>query len=176
MVSSNILAALLLCILTGAVGFSRDVRTEGKAPSKPPGVVIDYLPSRLKSYVGSPSIAVLPDGRYAASHDIFGDGPRRGRTCIFESADSGRTWKPLVHLVGQYWSTLFVHRGRLYIMGTSRKHGDIVIRRSTDGGKTWTNPKDEKTGLLAEGRFHCAPVPVVVHKGRIWRAFEVNGG
>jgi hypothetical protein len=149
---------------------------EKAVKSRPPGVVIDYLPSQLKNYVGSPSIAILADGRYVASHDIFGDGPRSGRTCIFESADSGRTWKPLLELTGQYWSTLFVHRGHLYIMGTSRKHGDIVIRRSTDGGKTWTNPKDEKTGLLAQGRFHCAPVPVVVHKGRIWRAFEVDGG
>jgi hypothetical protein len=61
-------------------------------------------------------------------------------------------------------------------MGTSRKHGDIVIRHLTDGGKTWTKPEDEKTGLLGEGRFHCAPVPVVVHNGRIWRAFEVDRG
>jgi hypothetical protein len=29
---------------------------------------------------------------------------------------------------------------------------------------------------LAKGRYHCAPVPVVVHKGRIWRAFEVDNG
>ncbi|MHC4657919.1 MAG: hypothetical protein ACYS83_01915 [Planctomycetota bacterium] len=69
-----------------------------------------------------------------------------------------------------------MHRGELYIIGTSRKHGNIVIRRSTDGGKTWTNPKNNNTGLLVEGRFHCAPVPVVVHNGRIWRAFEVDGG
>lgn len=81
-----------------------------------------------------------------------------------------------MELDGQWWSTLFVHGGQLYIMGTSTKHGDIVIRRSSDGGRTWTEPKDESSGLLVEGRFHCAPVPVVVHKGRIWRAFEVNRG
>ena len=155
---------------------TEDKDTAKLGHSKPPGVVIDYLPSQLKNYVGSPAIAVLPNGRYVASHDIFGDTPRSGRTCIFESADSGRTWQPLAELRGQYWSSLFVHRGRLYIIGTSRKHGDIVIRRSTDGGKTWTEPRDERAGLLAEGRFHCAPVPVVEHNGRIWRAFEVDGG
>lgn len=33
-------------------------------------------------------------------------------------------------------------------------------------------PGDARSGLLAEGHFHCGPVPVVVHKGRVWRAFE----
>lgn len=33
-------------------------------------------------------------------------------------------------------------------------------------------PRDASSGLLAEGKFHCAPTPVVVHAGRIWRAFE----
>jgi len=26
--------------------------------------------------------------------------------------------------------------------------------------------------LFAEGQYHCAPVPVVVHNGRLWRAME----
>jgi len=176
MVNRNVLLGLAVFILSSTFGLSQDARVGKTVEPQPPGVVIDYLPSRLKDYVGSPSIAVLPNGHYAASHDIFGDGPRGGRTCIFESADSGRTWKPLTQLAGQYWSTLFVHKDALYIIGTSRKHGDIVIRRSTDGGKTWTEPKDGNSGLLAEGRFHCAPVPVVVHNGRIWRAFEINRG
>jgi len=38
---------------------------------------------------------------------------------------------------------------------------------------TWTTPEDKNTGLLAsDGRYHCAPVPVVVHNGRIFRAME----
>jgi len=145
-------------------------------PGPVPGVVIDYLAPALHDYVGSPSIAILPNGRYVASHDIFGDGPRsKGpRTLVFESADSGRTWRQLAELIPQFWSSLFVHRGQLYIIGIGR--GDIIIRRSADGGKTWSNPKDKSTGLLAKGRFHCAPVPVVVHKGRIWRGFEVDQG
>ena len=40
----------------------------------------------------------------------------------------------------------------------------MVIRRSDDGGLTWTTPEDSQSGLLLVGnRFHCAPVPVVIH-------------
>jgi hypothetical protein len=54
-------------------------------------------------------------------------------------------------------------------------------RRSTDGGNTWTHPRDEQSGLLFRGgayhtppNYHCAPVPVCVVEGRIYRAFEDN--
>ncbi|MHC4184698.1 MAG: sialidase family protein [Planctomycetota bacterium] len=148
-------------------------------PGPVPGVAIDYLDSKDKDYVGSPGIAIVSKGHYVASHDTFGDGPKGGKgrlTTVFESADFGRTWKRLTELDGQWWSSLFVHKGQLYIIGVSRKHGNIVIRRSTDGGKTWTEPVDENTGLLVEGRFHCAPVPVTEHNGRLWRGFEVDSG
>ncbi len=148
-------------------------------PGPVPGAVIDYSPSKTKDYVGSPSIAILGNGHYVASHDTFGDGPKAGKGCftsIFESADSGKTWRRLTELQGQWWSSLFVHKDQLYIFGTSTKHGNIVIRRSTDGGKTWTKPDDKNTGLLVEGKFHCAPVPVTIHNGRFWRGFEISGG
>ncbi len=64
-------------------------------------------------------------------------------------------------------------------MGTSAGGGNIVIRRSDDGGHTWTTPRDEHSGLLRnDAKFHCAPVPVIVHSGRIWRAMEdmMGGG
>jgi len=138
-----------------------------------PGVVIDYSPAETGKYIGSPSIVALPNGDYIASHDFFGPGTEYNRSSIFRSTDAGKTWQKLSELDGQFWSTLFVHKAALYIMGTSREYGHVVIRRSTDGGVTWTTPNDENTGLLiAEGQYHCAPVPVVMHKGRIWRAME----
>ncbi|MGD8500030.1 MAG: SUMF1/EgtB/PvdO family nonheme iron enzyme [Phycisphaerales bacterium] len=138
-----------------------------------PGVVIDHSPSKTGEYLGSPSIAVLPNGAYVVSHDFYGPATKEDRTAIFSSKDAGKTWERLTAFYGQYWSTLFVHKGALYILGTSTHHGSVVIRRSTDGGVTWTTPKDEHTGLLiARGQYHCAPVPVVVHNGRIWRAME----
>lgn len=140
-----------------------------------PGVVIDHQPASSGRYVGSPSIAILPGGDYVASHDVFGpkSGYReRATTRVFRSGDRGRSWRHVSDVDGQLWSTLFVHRGDLYIMGTLARYNDAVIRRSTDAGQTWTDPKDDETGLLLTGLFHCAPVPVIVHGGRLWRAME----
>lgn len=141
-----------------------------------PGVVIDHVPASAGLYIGSPSLAILPDGSYAASHDLFG--PRSGehvraRSLVFGSADRGRTWERLAEISGAFWSSLFVHRGDLYLLGTDRHHGNIVVRRSQDGGRTWTEPTDGKSGLIRDnGEYHCAPTPVTEHRGRLWRAFE----
>lgn len=173
MTGRGTLSAVALCLLAGATAFSQETTRQVPGRGGPPGVVIDRSPDPARVYIGSPSIAVLPDGRYVASHDWFGPGTKNRRTTVFGSRDRGRTWQRLTGLDGQWWSSLFVHRGGLYIMGTSGQWGNAVIRRSTDGGKTWTTPVDSDTGLLAGGgQYHCAPVPVVVHRGRIWRAME----
>ncbi len=143
-----------------------------------PGVVIDHLPASSGQYVGSPALAVLPGGDYVAAHDLFG--PRsteftRAVTRVFRSADRGRTWQKIAEVDGQFWSSLFVHRDRLYLLGTRSHYGPAVIRRSEDGGRTWTTPRDETTGLLLAGACHCAPVPVLEHGGRLWRAMEEIG-
>lgn len=144
--------------------------------SKLPGVVIDYRPASPKIYIGSPALAVLPNGRYVASHDEFGPGSAyrtRAVSFVFESADRGQSWKQIARIEGMFWGSLFVHNGVLYLMGTDKEYGRIVIRRSADGGHIWTEPLDSKTGLLTtDDRYHCAPVPVVVHNGRILRAME----
>jgi hypothetical protein len=77
---------------------------------------------------------------------------------------------------GAFWSRLFVHNDALYLFGTNRHHGFLVIRRSVDGGVTWSEPKDEKTGLLAVGMFHMAPNPVVVRDGTLYIAIEFADG
>lgn len=144
--------------------------------TKPPGVVIDHIPAWMGEYVGSPAIAVLPNGDYVASHDIFrrnllGTDPQN-ELVIFGSKDKGRTWQRRAEIEG-FWSNLFVHRGSLYCMGVTREYGHVVIRRSTDGGFTWTEPTDKSKGLLLDdARYHTAPVPMLVHSGRIWRAME----
>lgn len=138
-----------------------------------PGVVIDHIPGESGIYIGSPSITVLPNGEYLASHDYFGPKSPQNRTAVFSSRDQGKTWKKLIDVEGQFWSTLFVNKGSVYLMGTTAHYGSAVIRRSTDGGRTWTDPKDKNSGLLLDdGKYHCAPVPVVAHQGRIWRAME----
>jgi hypothetical protein len=143
-----------------------------------PGTVVDHSPKSTNRYVGSPSIAILPNGDYVASHDWFGSGTNYNTTEIFRSSDRGLSWRRIATVEGQFWSTLFWHQGSLYLMGTSSRYGYCAIRRSSDGGRTWTTPSDGETGrLFPEANYHTAPMPVVVHNGRIWRAMEdANGG
>jgi hypothetical protein len=149
------------------------------AASAPPGIVIDHSPQTSGQYIGSPSIARLPDGAYVATHDFFGpqSGSRESATTfVFRSEDRGNTWKRVAVIKPAFWSTVFYHHGGLYLLGTPHENGNTVIRRSTDGGATWTEPKDSKTGLLLAGAYHCAPQPVVIHDGRLWRAMEGTTG
>jgi hypothetical protein len=147
----------------------------GQKSEKVPGVIVDHVPASLKVYIGSPSLCILPDGSYVASHDHFGPGStefERALTSVFKSSDKGKTWKKITEINGQFWSNLFFHDGALYIMGTWKHHGNFIIRRSDDGGITWTEPYDNKHGLLLEGEYHTAPMPVIKHNGRLWRAIE----
>lgn len=143
-----------------------------------PGIIIDHAPASSKTYIGSPSICILPNGNYVASHDLFGPNSEESthaRTKIFGSSDSGKTWHAIAE-INQFWSGLFVHKKYLYIMGTRNGEGDCIIRRSKDGGHTWTKPTNEKNGLLLPASrdtgYHTAPVPVLVSNGKIWRAME----
>ncbi len=138
-----------------------------------PGVVIDHVPASTGTHVGSPAIAILPDGVLVASYDVSGEKAAGDRTIVFRSRDKGATWERLAEVKGQRASSLFLHVDSLYLLGVNREDGDVVIRRSRDGGKMWTDPVDAKSGLLlAGGRFHSAPVPVVFSAGRLWRAVE----
>ncbi len=135
-----------------------------------PGVVIVESKDPFKERIYSPSIVILPDGSYVVSQDMSkGIG-------IHKSTDKGLTWKFITKIDIGHWGGLFVHKGMLYVMGTSKSFGDVIIRKSTDGGKTWTESIDENSGVIFKGRYHTAPVPVVVHNGRIWRAYEETLG
>jgi hypothetical protein len=142
---------------------------------QPPGVVVNHISKDTEKYIGSPSICILPDGSYVASHDEFGPKSteyRSAKTRIFISRDKGETWKQTALVDGQFWSNLFVHKGELYIMGPNKHHGNFQIRKSLDNGYTWTIPFPASNGLLFEGEYHTAPMPMTIHNGRIWRALE----
>jgi hypothetical protein len=142
---------------------------------KVPGVIVDHIPASTKTYIGSPSICILPNGDYVASHDHFGPGStefQQALTSVYKSSDRGKSWNKISEIHGQFWSNLFVHRKVLYIMGTWKHHGNLIIRRSDNGGITWSEPADGKSGLIREGEYHTAPMPVVVFNGRLWRAVE----
>ena len=140
---------------------------------------------RTQTYLGSPSIVRLPSGDLLATHDYFGPGCPRNHegeehlTSVYLSQDDGAAWRNITHIANAYWSSLFLHRGDVYLLGCSQQYGSIVVRRSTDGGYTWTHPSDAHTGLITQGGFyhsppnyHCAPTPVLAANGRLYKAFE----
>ena len=160
---------LLLSLLAGS-----GLKLKAK-PAKVPGVVVNYIPASTKTFIGSPSICILPNGDYIASHDHFGPATTEhseALTAVYNSINRGKSWTKIAEIHGQFWSNLFVHADVLYIMGTWKHHGNLIIRRSVDGGKTWSEPTSAANGLLLEGEYHTAPMPMVIHKGRIWRAIE----
>lgn len=169
---SSCLALCVTLVLSGAFAQSADF-------SGVPGVVVTHSPAASGKYIGSPSLEVLPNGDYVASHDFFGPQSTEHTSAVsrvFKSVDKGKTWKLISEIDGQFWSKLFVHQGNLYLFGTNRHHGNTIIRKSLDGGVTWTSPTDGNNGLLKEGEYHCAPMPIIVHNGKLWRTMEDAAG
>lgn len=146
---------------------------EGFDPA--PGTVITRSLDQKNVFIANPSIAVLPDGAYVATctgaFRVSGD---KARASVFRSDDRGKTWRVLCpNTYVMSFANLFVHRGDLYYMGTAGSYKDVVIRKSTDGGYTWTEPVSSETGiLLTNGFYHSAPVPVIACNGRLWRGME----
>jgi hypothetical protein len=153
-----------LCVLVGPASTA----------TRPPGVVIFRVDPTGTRFVGSPSLVRVPSGALIASNDLFGEGQRETPpTFIHRSDDDGGSWSQIAQMDGQFWSSLFVHRGALYLMGTSAEYGQIVIRRSDDEGRTWTTPTDSANGQLsADAPYHTAPTPVLEFAGRLWRGIE----
>lgn len=142
------------------------------------GVEINHSKASSKIYLGSPSIIILKNGHYLTYHCEMG--PNSKNTShptahIYLSKDKGVTWQKQSTLNNIVWANLFLHQDIIYAMGVSKVYGDLVIRKSTDNGLTWTQAKDDKSGLLRNDlEYHTAPVPMVTHKGRIYRAVEVR--
>lgn len=163
------LYVLLLCIGLSFHGHAQQI----------PGQIVCYEPSASKKYIGSPSLVILPNGDYVASHDFFGPNSTewtQAVTRIFTSKDKGGNWEQISSITGAFWSSLFVYDGDLYLLGPDRHHGTVLIRKSTDNGKTWSHPTNRENGVILRGQFHCAPMPVVEYNGRLWRPMETAHG
>ncbi len=163
------LVAVLLVFAAG--GYSQRTRED---PMKPPGTIIDRSPDPERVHLGSPSLAILSDGSYVASHDFFGPGTSYDTTAVFRSDDKGETWKQTATLKGQFWSRLFVCGGKLYILGSGGRWGTLVIRRSDDGGRSWTEPEDADSGIIlpADERwlYGIASGAMLEWRGRLYKA------
>ena len=177
------LAGVLVQNVRPAAAGCADAPGQGIMPP-PPGVVIDASPDSASIYLGSPSMEILPDGSYVASHEWFGDGARNldGQTDVFRSVDRGATWERISEIPNARAHMMFWAGGALWMIGWIYPEGgiarqSIVIRRSDDGGRTWTVPKDGGSGLLladSETNYFCDPAPVLVHGGRIWKEVEIE--
>jgi len=73
------------------------------------------------------------------------DGPI---TRLFRSTDRGKTWSFISDVPRLGWASIFVHGGPAYPLGASGTNRQVVIRKSTDGARTWTELVDQTTGLL----------------------------
>ena len=180
MTANKIAFAILVAMILFTIIMAGTHYTSAKTDmAEVPGVVVGHepAPSTLKrmmgraQYLGSPSITILSDGSYVASHDLFGLGSSQnssGITKIYRSVDRGEHWEQTTTLEGQFWSTVFAHKDALYIIGVPHRGGPIIIRKSTDGGYTWTTPLDERSGVLKAGKFGGTPNCPVIHDGRLW--------
>ncbi len=150
---------------------------DAKSPdfSRVPGTVIAHYPKSTGKYIGSPGIAIVSDGVYLAKYDEFGPSSTEHESAIsqlYRSEDAGRTWTHVRSFNGLFWASIFTQNDHVYLLGTNKHHGKVVIFRSTDRGSSWTTPTNSENGVLREGENHTAPVPVITHNGRVWRAVE----
>lgn len=144
------------------------------------------LPGEETTCFGSPALEIASDGTLLAAHDYYyssdtgmtDKGTPQPGTAIYRSCDGGESWRQIARLEA-HWATFFTVGAEVYLMGCDRPFGNIVIFRSRDNGLTWTEPVDRRTGLLFPGgtdrtlpSFHCAATTAVIHRGRIFRAYE----
>jgi hypothetical protein len=110
----------------------------------------------------------VPSGALVAGMDVFEGGGPQNLTLLFRSEDNGKTWRYLCDLFPAYWGALFLHRGALYLLGTSTENGHVLIGASYDEGRTWTKPSLLFPGGDARScGFQRQPMPIITHKGKI---------
>lgn len=145
-----------------------------------PGTVVNYLhpqdPALSFSgrYLCSPSLLRHPDGYLLASMDVYEGSHPQNLTLIFRSDDDGETWHYVSELMPCFWGNMFIHRGELYMIACSTEYGDLLIGKSTDGGKTFCAPVSILRGINGkcnEG-VHRYPQKTYYYGGRIYQTLE----
>lgn len=145
------------------------------------GTVVNYLHpddeaySFSGRYLCSPSLVRHPDGYLLASMDLFEGGAPQNLTLIYRSDDNGESWHYVSELFPCFWGKMFIYAGELYMLSVSTEYGDLLIGKSSDGGRTFTEPAVLLRG--SNGKKGCAgvhknPQPLTEFNGRLWGTLE----
>ena len=128
-------------------------------------------------YVEGPGLARLDDGTLVAVVPVV---PRnewsaerravQSRVHILRSSDAGKAWQAVAELP-YYSAAPWVHRGALYLFanigGTKSRNDDLLLLRSADGGKTWSEPV-----TLFSGHFWNCHTGMAVRDERLYWAVD----
>lgn len=145
------------------------------------GTVVNYLHPEDEvygfsgHYLCSPSLVRHPDGFLLASMDVFAANHPQNLTLIFRSDDDGATWHYVSELMPCFWGKLFIHKNDLYMLSCSTEYGDLLIGKSTDGGKTFSAPVTllrGANGKNGSSGVHKNPQNIVYYNGRIYETLE----
>lgn len=145
------------------------------------GTVVNYLHPEDEAYafsgryLCSPSLLRHPDGYLLASMDVYAAGHPQNLTIILRSDDEGATWHYVSELMPCFWGKLFLHRGELYMLGCSTEYGDLLIGKSSDGGKTFSTPVTllrGSNGKKGNCGVHKNPQPLLNFDGRLYGTLE----
>ena len=135
-----------------------------------PGVVVSHTDADSGLFLATPGIVAIDKNMYIAKCDISGK-DASNKTIIFRSEDSGKSWTKISE-ADCCRANIFIHRSKLYMIGTSGRYGDVVVVCSDDNGRSWTTSKDADSGLILKGQYHTSPTPIVYSNGRVWKAVE----
>lgn len=145
------------------------------------GTVVNYLHpddevySFSGRYLCSPSLVRHPEGYLLASMDLFAGDHPQNLTLIFRSDDNGATWHYVSELMPCFWGKMFIHKGELYMLSCSTEYGDLLIGKSTDGGKTFCAPTvllRGSNGKHGNCGVHKNPQNIFRLNGRVYNTLE----
>lgn len=145
------------------------------------GTVVNYLHpddeaySFSGRYLCSPSLVRHPDGFLLASLDLYAPEHPQNLTLIFRSDDDGESWHYVSELMPCFWGKMFIHKGDLYMLSCSTEYGDLLIGKSTDGGKSFSAPVcllRGSNGKAGNAGVHKNPQNVIRYNGRLYNTLE----
>lgn len=122
----------------------------------------------------SPSILRLKSGTLLVSMDVYQHLRAQNLSKIFASYDDGKTWHYQTDLFPCFWGKLFEYGDALYMLGFTTEYGDLIVGKSMDEGKTWSEPVRlfPGSGNRYCGGPHRAPLNIMEHAGRLWAAVD----